>query len=124
MAIISIKVSDDVYEQYGRHNSANPRLAVEQVVNRFAEVGASGKAVVLSGETLKALQALIGQVDEPAGLVEKVKNLVATRVDGVQFPLSDSQRKGIKDRAQHQAQPFDQVFSREVTTALRNALGV
>lgn len=122
--ILSIKVSDEVYEQYGRHNNANPRGAIEAVVNRFAEVGASGKAVVLSGENLKQLQALVGQIDSPEALIELIRKAVSARVDGVEFPLSESQRKGIKDRAAHQGQPADMVFQREVTSALRNALGI
>lgn len=122
--ILSIKVGDETYEKYGTHNKANPRGAIEQVVERFAEVGASGKAIVLNGETLSRLQKLIGQLDETEGLIDKVTKLVAVKVGDAYFPLSDSQIKGIKDRAAHQAQPFEAVLQREVNNALRNALGV
>lgn len=122
--ILSIKVSDETYEKYGKHNGQNPRLAVEQVVERYAEIGASTKAIVVTKENLAALQRLVGQVDSPEGLVERLTKLLSVRVEGTDFPLSESQLKGIQGNAKFYGQSPEDFLKSKVKTALQNALGV
>ncbi len=122
--IISVKVSDDTYEKYGKHNKSNPRGAVEQVIERFADVGASGKGIVLNGENLAALQRLLGQIDSPEQIIERVTKIASVDVNGVPFPLSESQLKGIRDNSKFYGQTPEQFLQTKVKTALQNALGV
>lgn len=122
--IISVKMSDETYEKYGKHNKVNPRGAVEQVIERFADVGASGKGIVLHGENLAALQKLLGQIDDPKQIVERVTKLTSVDVNGVSFPLSESQLKGVRDNAKFFGQTPEQFLQTKVKTALQNALGV
>ena len=121
--ILSIKVSDETYEKYGRENTKNPREAIERVVERYAGIG-NAKMILLTGEPLVAVQQQLGQIDEPQQLALKVAKAVSVRVGELSFPLSESQLKGIADKAAFYSQT-PEVFAREqINKALRNALGV
>lgn len=121
--ILSVKVADETYEKYGRQNPKNPREPIERVVEKYADVG-SGKVILLTGEPLAALQKLLGQIDEPQQLPLKVAQATSVKVGDLLFPLSESQLKGIKDMAAHQAITPEAYATREIQKALRNALGV
>jgi len=121
--ILSLKIADETYEKYGRQNPKNPREPIERVIERYADVG-TGKLILLTGEPLKAIQELLGQIDEPQQLALKVAKVTSVRIGELSFPLSESQQKGIKDMAAHQAIPPEAYAVREIQKALRNALGV
>ena len=121
--ILSIKVADETYEQYGRQNPKNPREPIERVVEKFAGIG-SGKALIITGESLANLQKLVGQVDEAAGLVETVRKATSVNVGALSFPLSESQLKGIRDKAAFFSKSPEAFATEQIQKALQNALGV
>ena len=121
--ILSLKIADETYEKYGRQNPKNPRESIERVIEKYADIG-SGKVVLLMGEPLKAIQDLLGQIDEPQQLALKVAKVTSVKIGDLHFPLSESQLKGIKDMATHQAITPEAYATREIQKALRNALGV
>lgn len=121
--ILSLKISDETYEKFGRQNPKNPREPIERLIEKYADIG-TGKVVFITGESLAALQKLIGQIDEPKQILEKVEKLTSVQIGGTVMPLSESQLKHIKDYSAHQGiTPFEYTV-REVQKALRNALGV
>ena len=121
--ILSLKIADETYEKYGRQNPKNPREPIERVVEKYADVG-TGKVILLTGEPLKAVQELLGQIDEPQQIALKVAKATSIRVGELTFPLSESQQKCIKDMATHQAITPEAYALREIKKALQNALGV
>lgn len=121
--ILSVKVADETYEKYGRQNPKNPREPIERVIEKYAEIG-SGKVILLTGEPLAATQRLLGQIDEPKQLVERVAKATAVRVGELAFPLSESQLKGIKDKAAFFAKSPEDFAREQIQKALVNALGV
>lgn len=121
--ILTVKVSDETYEKYGQQNKANPRFAIEQVIEKYAHVG-SGKAVILTGEALAELQKLVGQLDNAEGVVNAVKKVSALGLDGVTLALTESQRKNVADLAKHTGQEVKVLLENKVKQALQNALGV
>jgi hypothetical protein len=58
--LVSLKVPDEVYESYGTHNPQNPRLAMEQALQRFAAITPNRKAIIFTGDALSELQGLLG----------------------------------------------------------------
>jgi hypothetical protein len=123
--IISIKIPDETYEKYGRLNPANPRYAVERVVEKFVDAGYSSKTVVLSGELLNRLQQLLGTtVDTPESLEELIRKAVSVKVDGVDVPLTPSQRKAIADSSAFFKQEPAKFAEQKIKQGLVAALGV
>lgn len=121
--IISVKIADEVYEKYGRQNTKNPREAVERVLETYADVG-SGKVLIVTGEALATLQKLMGQLDSPAQLVERVKKVMSFPVGDIPITLSESQRKGLQDLAAHRGQDALKFAEQQINKALSNVLGV
>jgi len=121
--ILSIKVSDETYEKYGRENTKNPREAIEKVIERYAGIG-NAKMILLTGEPLAAIQRQVGQIDEPQQLALKVAKIVSVKIGNLHFPLSESQLKGIADKATFYNQSPEAFATEQINKALRNALGV
>lgn len=121
--ILSVKVPDETYETYGRQNPKNPREAIERVIEKYASIG-SGKVLILTGENLSSLQKLIGQVDEAEQVVQKVAKSISINVGSLSFPLSESQLKGLKDKAAFFSKTPEQFAAEQIHKALQNALGV
>lgn len=121
--IISVKIQDETYEKYGRQNTKNPREAVEKAIEQYADVG-SGKAIIFTGEELARLQKLVGQLDSSEGLIERVSKVMSVNVGGTPYPLTESQLKGIKDKAAFFGKTPEQFAAEQINKALQNALGV
>jgi len=121
--ILSLKISDETYEKFGRQNPKNPREAIEKVIENFSDVG-SGKVVILTGEPLAALQKIVGQIDEPQQVPLRVAKIASVKIGSLSFPLSESQLKGIADKALFYKQTPEQFATEQINKALRNALGV
>jgi len=123
--ILSIKIPDETYEAFGRHNSQNPRHAIEETLKRFAEVGHLRKAVVLSGEVLSHLQALAGTtLDSPEAVEEFIRKALSIKVDGVEVALTESQRKGLASNAAFFKQDPVEFAKTKIKQGLVTALGV
>ena len=121
--VISVKIDDDTYAEYGRQNQANPRAAVEAVLEKYARIG-SGKALIVTGKPLADLQRVAGQLDEPEQLLEKFTKISSVNIGDLTFQLTESQLKGIKDKAAFYQKTPEQFATEQITKALQNALGV
>lgn len=124
--LVSLKVSDEVFEAYGTHNPQNPRLAMEQALERFKAVTPNKKAILLSGDALAELQTLLGgSYDGASDLVLAIRKALVVKVDGVEVALTESQRKAISDTVRY----FPKMEPREFTAqkikeGLQHVLGV
>lgn len=124
--LVSLKVPDEVFEAYGAQNPQNPRLAMEQTLERFKGVNPGQKAILLVGEPLAALQTLLGgSYDGASDLVLAIRKALVVAVDGVEVALTESQRKAISDTIKY----FPKMEPREFTAqkikeGLQHVLGV
>jgi hypothetical protein len=124
--LISLKVSDEVFEAYGTHNPQNPRLAMEQALERFQEVTPNKKAILIAGEALAELQRLLdGTFEGASDLLPALRKALTVKVGDVEVALTESQRKAISDTVKY----FPKMETREFTEqkikeGLRYALGV
>ena len=123
--LLSIKLSDNTYEKYGKINPQNPRIEVERIAERFAGFPVSSKHVFLTGEVLSSIQKLLGaSVDTPEGLEALIKKAVSVKVDGVDVPLTPSQLKGVQDNAAFYKQDPAKYAEQKIKQGLVSALGV
>jgi hypothetical protein len=122
--ILSIKVSDEVYEKFGRLNSQNPRHAIEKTLERFADTGHVGKVVVVTGEVLSQLQTILGgTIDTPEALLEKVKATATFRADGAEVIINGYQKAIIEKGALANKVTPEEFLSRKVKQGLTLVLG-
>lgn len=123
--LVNIKIPDDTYEAYGKHNSQNPRFSIEKTLERFAHVGHLGKAIVVNGETLSDLQTLAGgTLDTPEALLAFVKKALSVKIDGIEVALTPSQRKGVGDNAAFFKRSPEDFLRDQVKRGLQAVLGV
>jgi len=123
--IVSLKVSDDLYEQYGRRNPNNPRAAMIDTLERFASHDPGRKSLTLEGENLKqlqdALQTVLRDPDEATRLLLKA---LSVRVDDVEIALTPTQRKSIETNSAFFKQDPQNWAKNKIVEGLRVAFGV
>jgi hypothetical protein len=122
--VLTIKISDELYEKYGKLNPQNPRYAIEKTLEKYSEAGYSSKVLVVTGEPLKDLQVSVGQIDSAEELAEAVKRALSVRVDGIEVPLTEGQRKRLESNAKFYNQPQDEYAVSLIVRALQSAFGV
>jgi hypothetical protein len=123
--IVSLKVSDELYEQYGRRNPNNPRAAMIDTLERFVSSDPGIKSLTLEGENLKqlqdALQTVLKDPDEATRLLLKA---LSVRVDEVEIALTPTQRKSIETNSAFFKQDPGDWTKNKVEEGLRVAFGV
>jgi hypothetical protein len=122
--VITIKIPDALYEKYGALNSQNPRHAIEQTLDRYADVGYSPKNVVFAKKDLQELQSLVGQIDSPEDFVEKVRTALSVRIDGLEIPLTESQRKAIETQSKFFNQDQKEFARKQILAGIQKVFGV
>ena len=96
--LISLKVPDEIFEAYGKHNPQNPRLAMEQALTRFVDLTPNRKAIMLAGEDLAQVQKLLAwSFDGPKDFLERLTKALTVKIEGVEVELTESQRKAVQD---------------------------
>lgn len=124
--LVSLKVPDEVFEAYGAHNPQNPRLAMEQALQRFAKVVPNRKAILFTGDDLAALQSLLGgSFDGPSDALLALRRALVVKVEGVDVALTEGQRKAIGDAIRFNPKIEPREFTEtKIKEGLRVALGV
>ena len=89
--IVSLKVSDELYEAYGRKNEKNPRAAMTEALAKFVGEDSKARSITVAGEHLKTLQDLIGgPVDSAENLTKALKVALNVRLEDVEVKLTPS----------------------------------
>jgi hypothetical protein len=122
--MVTIKVPDEIYEKFGKHNSANPRAAIEQTLVRFADTGPAGKAITLSSNTLPEVQKLLGgTVDNEEEILALLRKALSFRADGVDVSLNGYQKAIIQKGALANKMPPEKFLERKIQQGLTMVLG-
>lgn len=123
--IVSLKVSDDLYEQYGRRNPNNPRAAMTDTLERFVSHDPGTKSVTLEGDNLRQLQeALQTSLSNPDEFTRLLVKALSVRVDDIEISLTPTQRKSIETNSAFFKQSPADWTKNKVVEGLRIAFGV
>ena len=122
--ILTLKVTDELYEEIGKLNPANPRHAAEMLLARYASNGYSAKSVILSTKDLAEVQKIVGQVDDPASLIKALKKLASVAIGDVEVELSEGQMSRIKSNAKYYDRKVEDFAKQEIKRGLVTSLGV
>ncbi len=122
--IVTISIPDDVYQAYAAKNPSNPRQAIQKQLERFREVETAQRVLLLSGEALRALEALHGlPIEDSETLVKWVTQLTQLRIGDSSVPLREGVRKRLTTEADFYKKGHDVYIRERVARALDDALG-
>lgn len=122
--VLTIKISDDLYEKIGKLNPQNPRHAIERLLAKYAEAGYSTKAIVLAGKDLAEVQKIVGQIEDPAGLIRALQLSTSITIGDIEVSLSEGQWKRLKSNAAFYNQAPEDFAKEQIKRGLQSTLGV
>lgn len=123
--LVSLKVPDEVFESYGKHNPQNPRLAMEQALKRFSDIAPNRKAIILTGDDLAKVQEILSVVLEgPSDFMAALRKALTIDVEGVEVAFTESQRKAIVDTARYIGIEPKELIPTKVREGIVKAFGV
>src|SRR5260221_2995900 len=117
--LVSLKISDEVYEKYAEYDNSNPRLAMEQQLNRFKDISPKDRDLIIPSKARQALEALLGrQIETPEDLVKVVDVMVKIKVGNVEIPLTEGQMKRLLSQAAFWHQPIEKFTTDKVKAGI------
>lgn len=123
--VTTLKISDEVYQEYVEHNKTNPRLAMEQQLKRFAKLAPNDRALILSNQGRKELEALAGVTfEDEAALLKFVKDRLTFNAEGANVTMRPGQLRHILQEASAMRQDPAVYIEKKVKQALDSAYGL
>lgn len=123
--IVSLKIKDETYEAYSKFDPSNPRLAMEQQLERFKTSSPKDREIIINAPLRQELEKLLGrQVDTAKALVDLVGLMVNIKVGEVEIPLTEGQMKRIASQAAFWKQDPTKFTKDKVKAGIVTALGV
>jgi hypothetical protein len=124
--IFNFRLSDELYAKYAERNPKSPQSSMERTLKRFAEVDPEEQFVVLQGDQLKQVKALLGHpVSTPEEVVHHLARYarVSFPEEGVEILLTAPQREKLKQQAAFWDQPFKKFLETQFTSAIARVIG-
>lgn len=123
--ILTFSIPDALYKSYLEQNPQNPQREITQRLERFKDVPASSRPVVITGETRKRIEKVFGgPIEDQEKFAEWCEKLGSVSFEGLQVMLRPGQRKLIQGEADHYKEPFEKRAGMKIQEALDQWLGV
>lgn len=98
--ILPLKISDDIFQKYVKHNPQNPQKAMQDQLVRYADEDPGDRVTVLSQEQRRRLERLHQlPFEDGETLVKWVERLANVRIGEVNVPLTAGQIKRLEGEA-------------------------
>lgn len=124
MALITITLSDETFQKYGKLYPGNVAKGLGEQLERFKDYPPQERLLFLKPEHRRELESLNRQpIEGPDELVKLVKFLLGIRVGGVEVPLSVPQMKRAESRARFWKKETRDFLVDQVKKGLVYALG-
>lgn len=124
MALVTLRIPDEIYEIYRDMNPTNPVHMMEKQLTRFKDVDAHERAVILTKEARQALEKLFGKpIEDTKVFAEWVKKLVALKIEGLDFPLKEGQRKKLEGLANFYHRDLSEYAKAHISRVIDQDLG-
>ena len=105
--ILTIKLSDEVYQKYVEHSRTNPRAGIEKQLERFQDLAPGARVLVFPDQAWRDLEGLFGTtIEYPQKFVDWVRERLSVAIEGVQVPLRPGQLKHLRQQAETLHVPF------------------
>lgn len=124
MAIKTIRISDETLQKYQEMHPQNPSLAIESQLERFKDFSYKERVLLFPSKVRQELEKIVGKtVEDAEDFLGWVKKLATFKVEGVEFALSDGQRKRLEGEARFAGQPLDKFVEARLRNAIRDGIG-
>lgn len=119
MTLLSVRVDDDTLERLRARADAS-RLSLDLLTERLLQRAAQvlphqgERAVVVSGESLEALERILGggSVFSGADLAKKIERLAGISFFHVRLPFTPNQLEALRDKAERQGLSVEELVNR------------
>lgn len=125
--IISIRISDDVYQKYMKQDPKFPQRVIKDTLDKYQDVPIEERFVFVKGEALDKIEKAIGttlgqeQIDDLGDLVQK---LCSVRVDARDVPLTKGQRYRLERESEFFKRSFDDLLVERLEKILLREWGL
>jgi hypothetical protein len=123
--VITIKISDELYEHYAQRNPLDPRAALAEALESFKALEPGVPRLVVENPELRAIQAYVqGDLSSSAALLAWIRKTAAVRVGDWEIELSLGQRQHLRDMANALVQPVDEFAKNQLKAGIQKVAGV
>jgi hypothetical protein len=123
--IVSLKISDELYEHYAKRNPLDPRAALADALESFKALEPGVPRLVVENPDLRAIQGYVqGDLSTSAALLAWIRKTAAVKVGDWSIELSVGQRKHLKDMATALVQPLDEFAKNQLKAGIQKVVGV
>lgn len=123
--IANIRVSDETFDKYVGYDKSNPRLAMEQQLERYRDVSPKDRVLVLNAEQRKRLEKLwsapIEDMDQFVSWIEKLHSM---HIMGQPIPLTKNQINQLAQQAGFYHKAPAEYIGEKILQLLRQGVGV
>jgi len=123
--IVSIKISDELYEHYAKRNPGDPRAALVEALTAFQHLEPGIPRLVVENPELRAIQGFVqGDLSTPAALLAWIKKTATVQVGDWTVELTLGQRQRLEAMAKAMAQPVEDFAKTQLTAGIQRVVGV
>lgn len=126
--IVTVKIKDETYEEYAKRapQGSAPQKVLEAVLERYVSADPRERILILGkgprGRIEKVYGKTVSTPEEQEKLAEWIEGLASVRVNGVDFPLDEGQRKRITSRAAYYHRTFEEQLREELRELVRASI--
>lgn len=123
--IVSLKISDELYEQYAKRNPGDPRAALAEALEAWKDREIGVPRLILENPELRELKTITqADLSEPAHLVNWAKRTSTVDFSEVEVELSLGVRERLKAQADFMKEPFAEFAKKQLLGAISRTFGV
>jgi hypothetical protein len=123
--IVSLKIPDELYEQYAKRNPGDPRKALAEALETWKNLEPGVPRLIVENPELRELKTLT-QVDlsQAKNLLAWAKRSAKVSAAGVDLELPLGVRERLQAQADFMKEPYQEFARKQLAAAITRALGV
>lgn len=124
MAIITLRIPDEVKQKYDKHSGPDGRGAMEKQLAKFQDVPVEERSVVLSPETRLRLEKIYTRpIEDQSKFSSWVEGLAALEIGTLHFSLTSGQLKRAQMIAHKQGRSLTVYLENTIKALVQDGLG-
>jgi len=123
--IVSLKISDELYEKYAKRNPEDPRAALAEALAAFQDLEPGIPRLVVENPELRRLKELSQEdLSTPGKLVSWAEKNAKVGMGGVEVELSLGVRQRLAAQAEFMKEPYQEFAKKQLGGAISRTFGV
>jgi len=123
--IVSLQISDELYEHYAKRNPGDPRAALAEALKLYKDLEPGVPRLVVENPDLRAIQGYVqGDLSSSTKLLEWIRKTATVKVGDWDIELSLGQRQRLEAMAKAMVQPLNEFAKNQLTSGIQKVVGV